>query len=173
MRYGYKEKNVYGVSYSNIEMVGYSVICFLVPMILAHPQVVVGIVVNMMLALAGLNLKRYKMLPVVVAPSLSVLCAGLLFGSFTYHLLYMAPFIWVGNAIFALSFKLRIKKVFVILGASAAKALFLFLSAYVMYVLGIVPIMFLTVMGVMQLVTALFGGSLGVLLQMVRKKVFS
>jgi hypothetical protein len=53
-------------------------------------------------------------------------------------------------------------KLFSVIGASGLKATFLFLSALLLVNLGIIPAMFLTAMGVLQLVTALIGGVVAV-----------
>ncbi len=157
-------------------MTVYTMFSFLLPIVLSHPQIVVGIAVNAMLVLAGLNLKGYRLLPVIIAPSLGALSGAALFGPFTHHLLYLAPFIWAGNAVLVLSFKLfRLNKgwnYWVTLGAgSALKSGFLFLSALLLYSLGIIPAMFLTAMGIMQLITAVCGGTGAYALQYSKKRL--
>lgn len=167
MKYAYKLANLQEYSLSNIyqyfEMVFYSAVCFSVPLIMGHQQLVVGTIVNALLITAALNLKGYKLLPVIIAPSLGAVSAGLLFGNLTMFLVYLVPFIWIGNAILVFSFKhfkLHLKKNYLltlILGAGL-KSGFLFLSALLLYKLGIIPIIFLTAMGIMQLTTAVMGG---------------
>ncbi|MFC1752383.1 hypothetical protein ACFL96_03200 [Thermoproteota archaeon] len=168
MKYEFKLANLQEYALSNVhqyaEMTLYTVVCFLIPIILSHPQYVVGITVNCLLVLAALNLKGYKLLPVIIAPSLGALSGAMLFGPFTKYLLYLAPFIWIGNAILIFSlklFKLKMKKNYwlaLVLG-TAFKSGFLFLSALLLYTLGIIPVVFLTAMGILQAVTALCGGS--------------
>ncbi|MBD3313327.1 hypothetical protein GF345_02705 [Candidatus Woesearchaeota archaeon] len=168
MSYTHKLAELQDYSLGNMhqyfEMTLYTALCFMLPIILSHPQIVVGIAVNAMLVLAALNLKGYKLLPVIIAPSLGALSGALLFGPFTRFLLYLAPFIWIGNAILVFSFKLfslRLKQNYWLTLAigSALKSGFLFLAALSLYLLGIIPIIFLTAMGVMQLATALGGGA--------------
>lgn len=168
MKYEYRLADLQEYALSNahqyFEMTLYTLFSFLLPIVLSHPQIVVGVAVNAMLVLAALNLKGYKLLPVIIAPSLGALSGALLFGPFTKFLLYMAPFIWLGNAILVFSFKvfrLRLKKNYwLTLGiGSLLKSGFLFLSAITLYALGIIPVIFLTAMGVMQLLTALGGGA--------------
>ena len=163
-----------GYIHENIEMVIYTVIAFFLPIVLGHPQYVVGIVVNAMIVIAALNLKGYKLLPVIIAPSLGALSAGLLFGNFTIFLLYLAPFIWVGNAILVFAFKWlnlgkKLNYFATLLIGSSVKSGFLFLAAFVLFKLGLVPVVFLTAMGVLQLVTALGGGVLAYGVQAVKK----
>lgn len=147
----------------NFEMIVYSAVCFFLPLFIGHPQIVVGIVVNTMLITSALNLKGYKLLPVILLPSLGALSRGVLFGPFIIYLVYMIPFIWIGNAILVYTFKwlkLHLQKNYLltmIVGAGL-KSGFLFLSALVLFKLGIIPVMFLTAMGIVQLTTALGGG---------------
>ncbi|MBD3355333.1 hypothetical protein GF361_05095 [Candidatus Woesearchaeota archaeon] len=146
-----------------VEMIIYTAVCFFVPLLMGHPQIVVGVLVNTMLIVAALNLKGAKLLPVILVPSLGVLTRGIIFGPFTIFLVYMIPFIWIGNAILVYAFKwlkLHLNWNYALtLGiGSAVKAGFLFLSALVMYKLGFVPVIFLTAMGLVQLITALIGG---------------
>jgi hypothetical protein len=150
-------------SYQYFEMVVYTTISFFLPLILGHPQLLVGVAVNSLLVIAALNLKGWKLLPVIIAPALGALSRGILFGPFTIYLVYMVPFIWVGNAILVFSFKLmklKMKKGYLLtlFTGSIAKSLFLFGIAYLLYSLGLIPVIFLTAMGILQLVTAILGG---------------
>ena len=160
----------------NIELVIYTVICFFLPVVLGHSQLVVGMVVNAMLITSALNLKGYKLLPVIIAPSLGALSAGMLFGKLTVFLLYLIPFIWIGNAILVFSFKwlkLYLKKNYLLTLAigSGAKAGFLFLSALLLFKLGVIPVIFLTAMGIIQLTTALGGGIAAYGFHAVKKRI--
>ena len=49
-----------------VEMTIYSVVSFFIPLMIGHPQIVVGVIVNAMLITAALNLKGYKLLPVIL-----------------------------------------------------------------------------------------------------------
>lgn len=150
----------------NIQMISYSLLAFFIPFVLGHPQWIVGIIVNAALILGATYLKGYKLLPVILLPSVGVLTAGLIFGSYTLFLLYLVPFIWIGNAIYVYAFKhlqfIKMNKLFSIIGASGSKAVFLFLSALLLVSLGIIPTIFITAMGILQLVTALAGGVVAV-----------
>jgi len=156
----FKIENTYQV----IEMSLYSAVSLFLPMILGHPQYLVGAIVNAMLVLSALNLKSHKILPAILLPSVGVFLAGVLFGSLTKFVIYFIPFIWVGNAILVFGIKwlyLYKKKNYLLTLAisSLFKAGFLFSAAFVLFKLGIVPVMFLTTMGVLQLQTALMGGA--------------
>ena len=159
----------------NIELVIYSLICFFVPFLMGKPQLVVGTIVNASLILATLNLKFYKLLPIIILPSLAVLTKGLIFGPFTIFLAYMIPFIWIGNALLVFTFKKfnlqkKLNKWITLLFASAFKTAFLFSIAYLFIKIGILPAVFLTAMGLFQFYTAIMGGILAFSIHSVKKK---
>ena len=54
---------------------------------------------------SSLNLKGWKLVPVILAPALGALSRGLLFGPMTIYLIYLLPFIWIGNTILVFTFK--------------------------------------------------------------------
>lgn len=159
-----------------IELAAYSVICFFIPMLMGHPQWLVGTLVNTALVLAGLNLRSYSLLPVIILPSIGVFIAGALFGKLTSALIFMIPFIWAGNAILVFAFKKyavhkRVNKAAVLVIGAVVKTAFLFLSAYLLFNLGAVPALFLTTMGLFQLYTALAGGALALSLHHAKKTI--
>jgi len=150
----------------NIQMIFYSVLAFFIPFFLGHPQWIVGIIVNAALILGATYLKRYKLLPVILLPSLGVMTAGLIFGTYTIFLLYLVPFIWLGNAVYAYLFKhltfMKMNKLLGIVISSLVKAGLLFGVTFVMVSLNVLPALFLTAMGVLQLITALAGGVIAI-----------
>lgn len=158
----------------NIQMIFYSLLAFFIPFVLGYPQWLVGIIVNAALILGATYLKGYKLLPVILLPSLGVLTAGLIFGSYTVFLLYLIPFIWIGNAIFVYAFKhlqfIKMNRPSSVIGAAGLKSLFLFLFALLLVSLGIIPSKLLTAMGILQLVTALAGGMIALGIIRVRKE---
>jgi hypothetical protein len=175
MEYEYVKKLYYDSIYDiknieeNIQMVLLSMIGFFLPFVLGHPQILVGILVNAMLIVGATYLKGHKLLPLIILPSLGVLSAGVIFGTYTIFLLYLIPFIWIGNAIYVyvyrhVSFKeYGWKNNFLGVGvASILKAGFLFGSTFLLVQFAIVPSMFLTAMGLLQLTTALIGGIIAV-----------
>lgn len=165
MDYLYAKGTEYRFSnmYQNIEVVLYTVIGFFLPFLVGHPQIVVGVLVNALLASSALTIRLNKILPLMIAPTFGVVARGMLFGPFTIFIVYMMPFIWFGNAIYVFMIKyMKVnKKINYFLSmpvASLLKAAFLFLCAYLLFMLGLVPEVFLTAMGVLQLTTALIGG---------------
>ena len=160
------------------EMFVYSAVCFFMPFIIAHPQFLVGTIVNAMLITAAMNIRGYKLLPVIILPSIGVLTAGVIFGSFTIFLVYLLPFIWLGNAIIIYAFKiikLHMKKNYLaaLVAGSVLKSGFLFLSALILFKLGLIPVIFLTAMGILQLSTALSGGGAAYAVHRIKKRITS
>jgi hypothetical protein len=178
MDYEYKTVKDYSFYlFSNyFETFIYTAACFFLPLFLGHQQLVVGTVVNALLILSALNLKGYKLLPIIIAPSLGALASGLIFGPFTIFLVYMVPFIWIGNTILVSCIKkirVNMKKnyLFALIAGAGLKSLFLFLSAFILYSLGILPAIFLTAMGILQLITAISGGIFAFITQKARSKL--
>lgn len=148
-----------------VELAIYSVICFLVPFLLGHPQIVVGTVVNAALVLSALNLPKHKVLPAVLLPSLGVLSRGLIFGPFTHFLLITMPFIWLGNYVLILTIKYlylakRANKYLAICIAIVLKVAIIYLVAILLINSGVLPKIFATSMGLIQMYTAVLGALL-------------
>ena len=121
------------------EITIYTIISFFLPLMVGHPQIIVGIIVNAMLITSALNIKGYKIIPVIIAPALGALSRGILFGPFTVFLVYMIPFIWIGNSVLVFTFKaLNLNKKLnywiTLLVGSMTKALFLFSIAFILSV---------------------------------------
>ncbi len=140
-------------------------LAFLIPFTVGGPQLLVGTLVNAFFVLASLSMGAKKVLSLAVLPSLGAIARGVLFGPFTFALVFMAPFIWAGNMLLMLILKWlfaeRKMNYFVSLGIGAlAKAGVLFCFAFLLLQLGLVPALFLTAMGLVQLGTAIAGGLL-------------
>jgi len=184
MEYAYVKKLYYDSIYNiknieeNIQTVLLSAIGFFLPFVLGHPQILVGIIVNAMLIVGATYLRGHKLLPLIILPTFGVLTAGVIFGTYTHFLLYLIPFIWIGNAIYVYVYKHfnmnqnRLKNNVLGIGiASILKAGFLFGIAYVLVHFAIIPPVFLTAMGVLQLTTALIGGVVAVGIVKAREKL--
>ena len=169
---------VFENSYELIEMFVYSLIAFFVPFFIGQPQLVVGTIVNAMLITSALDIRGAKLLPVILLPALATLSRGLVFGPFTIYLLYLIPFIWIGNSLLIFTFKLfNLKKnnnyfITLFLG-SLIKSGFLFAITYVLFLFGIVPVIFLTAMGLLQLGTAIAGGLIAYPIHKLKKAVLN
>ncbi len=160
--------------YENIELALYGFLGFFIPLFFSHPQIITGALVNAFLILSALHFKGYKSLYLVFIPSIAALLRGVLFGPFTVFLVYMLPFIWIGNAILVLVFK----KMFVVerrnywltlaIGG-LLKAGFLFIMAYILFSFSLVPKLFLTAFGIMQFITACLGGAVAYLRFLIKR----
>ena len=144
-------------------LVEYSLLAtsFFIPFFISGPQLLTGTIVNTLLFLFVSQSSSKKILPMVILPSIGALLNGIIFGQFTVFLLYFLPFIWIGNYILVKSFGslLRKNSFFVsILISSLLKSLVLFSVAYIFTITRIVPSIFLQLMGLFQLGTALMGG---------------
>lgn len=156
------------------EMIIYAFIAFSLPFILGDQQLIVGSVVNCALVLAALNLRGARLLPVIILPSIGALLAGMVFGPLSASLVYMLPFIWLGNAILVLAVKRMVlvekKGRLTALGTGAfAKTSLLAAAAFSLFSAGIVPSQFILAFGILQLATALCGGAAALGLQEAKK----
>lgn len=146
---------------SSLSIYAYTAAAFFLPLFLSHPQLLVGSAVNMLLFLGALQHRTF-LLPLVIAPSVGAVMHGMLFGPFTVYLLYFLPFIWLGNACIVYGYPF-VRRYVGTLGSAliaiSAKVLLLFLVAAVLVSFGIVPSVFLHVMGTIQLLTACVGGA--------------
>ena len=136
----------------------YATLLLIVPIFLGH-QLFVGIIVNALLIISALEHSIKKMAILCLLPSLAVISTSFLFGGLTPVLLLMLPFIWIGNFIIVV----LSKRLFLSKGknyflsttmATIAKTIFLFISVVILFTLGLVPTLFLTAFGIMQLITA-------------------
>lgn len=142
---------------------------FAIPFLLGQPQLLVGTIVNASLFIAALFLPANFLYPVMIFPSLGVISRGLLFGPFTHFLLLMTPFIWIGNWLLITVFKKilnQTQQYWLAVGlASIFKFGCLLTTAQILVSLHLLPKIFLTTMGLYQLITALLGGGLAWLIR--------
>lgn len=170
MEFGYVSKYLdksyydYSEKHQMLEMAALGLLGFMLPFAVGHPQIVVGVLVNALIIRAALSLPSYKTLPVIVAPAVGAIAQGALFGPLNVFLVYLMPFIWVGNYILLYAFKMKIAHGYnyflTLLAGAGAKAAFLFSAAYVLYSASVIPAAFLASMGMMQFTTAILGGLL-------------
>ena len=74
--------------------------------ITSNSQIIVGSIVNTALVITALNLKGLnKTLLVVTMPSVSTVLSGFIFKSASVYMVWMIPFIWLGNLALIISFK--------------------------------------------------------------------
>lgn len=135
---------------------------FLVPLLVPGPQWLTGTLVNFFLLAFASEFPKKNMLAIVVLPSLGAVLHGVLFGVYTPFLLYFLPFIWLGNFVLVSTFKhinASVSPFVGILVGSIAKVAVIYFAAIIYFRLSIVPSLFLTAMGMVQLYTALAGGA--------------
>ena len=149
-------------THQSAQMLALALLGFLIPFLIPGPQILTGILVNALIIRAAIALPSWKTLPVIFTPSIGALAQGVLFGPFSMFLVFMMPFIWAGNLILAYaisSWKRNTRGYFFALGAgSLAKAGLLYATAYMLYSASIIPAIFLTAMGTIQVATAVLGG---------------
>ncbi len=148
----------------NIQIALIYSIAFCVPFLFKQPQLLIGSIINFLLILSISRFEIKKIVPLIFIPSISSLLNGVLFGTFTPYLIYMIPFIAIGNLIYVLSFKYSRSKFLRVILSALLKASFLFSSAYILVNTLHIPQIFLTTMGAIQLFTAIIGGILGEIL---------
>lgn len=168
---------------SNVtEYVEFFLLCTIaiaIPLLIRHPQLVVGISVNLALILTAVNIKGwFKVIPLIMLPSIAALAAGFLFGSFTLYLVYLLPVIWLGNASLVLLMKYLYvhREVPFLLSvpiAAVLKMTILFVATFLFVLMGILPEIFLSIMGIMQFSTALIAGFIAFPVTLIYKKIFT
>lgn len=136
-----------------------------IPFVWSGPQLMVGSVVNMLLCLTAANSQPKSWWIKAALPSLAVVARGGLFNSFTPYLLYLWPIITLGNWVFMSIGQSKLKALAKIKLPVAAliKMLILMTGATVLAQLKIIPTVMVGSMGIIQLVTALIGGTLSAL----------
>lgn len=143
--------------------IGLSLLSFSIPFSLSHPQWLVGTIVNACLFLTAIFLPKKFILPLIIFPSLGVLSRGIIFGPLTIILVYFLPFIWLANLALILVFKKlfsHLNYFFSVFFAVTAKSLFLFTIANIYFEFSLAPKIFVQLMGLNQLFTALAGGTI-------------
>ncbi len=142
-----------------LELAALSFLAFAIPFLFPGPQLLTGIIVDSFLVFAAFRVRGAKLLPVILLPSIGALANGFVFGPLTIFLIYLIPFIWVGNFLFVYGIKqLAFEKGMGFWSAGAVSALVksaaIFIPAYLLYAGGVLPEAMLLPMGVMQFATA-------------------
>ena len=163
----FKNKNLFNnnffVNLKNNEklFLFYSLALFIVPIFITN-QLITGTIVNALLISSAFRNSTKRIMILCAIPSIAVLSIGVLFGSLTHFVLILMPFIWISNFIITFaSKKLFLQKkmnYFISTFASAvAKTIFLFTSVSILFYFALVPQVFLTAFGIIQLITAISG----------------
>ena len=151
-----------GYSFDDRLFFAYILALFFFPL-LPLTQLITGSIVNALLIKSAMTIKTKRVYLLTIIPSIAAFSAGILFGNLTHQLVIMLPFIWLAN--FVLMYLIR--RVFVSGGneffysnlvAGGAKTLTLFVPAILLFSFSVVPVVALTVFGIMQFVTVQLGG---------------
>ncbi len=171
--YGYSTVNpakfTFAFCSENAFLLATAIVSLIIP-ILWHQQafpnqLIVGTIVNALLAGSALYLTFKKSVPVILLPAIAVLLSGAIFGGFTIFLLYLVPFIWAGNALYVYSIKAlavagKMNYLISVLVASILKAAVIGIPTFTLVSFGAVPQILLLPMSALQFATAILGGAL-------------
>lgn len=136
-------------------------LAFLIPFLISGPQLLTGTLVNCLLILGIKFVDKKYHLAISVLPSIAAVLNGLVFGKFTIFLVYFLPFIWAGNFVLIKStiyFKEKLPLSLSVVLSVFFKTIILYAVALIFFKFKFVPEIFLTAMGVFQLITGLLGG---------------
>ncbi len=172
----FKQEYTLSLAQEYAEMILYALVAFSLPFILGHEQLLVGSVVNCALVLAALNLRGARLLPVILLPSIGALLAGMIFGPLSAYLVYMLPFIWLGNSILIFAVKELVlsrgkNRLAALVAGASAKTALLSASAFALFLFGLVPVQFIAAFGILQLATALCGGTAAIGVQEAKRRL--
>jgi len=163
MNYSYNNENQSIFKTNLFQITLLSTFAFLVPIVFSQitlfpNQLLIGTIVNALLVYSALKYNLSKSLPIILLPSIGTVVSGIVFGQFSFFLLYLIPAIWLGNlTLWYFVNKYSEKRVFCTITASVTKTIVIFGSTLVLYLFSIIPKMFLIPMSLIQLVTALCG----------------
>jgi hypothetical protein len=133
------------------------------PLFLKSPQILVGSIVNFILFFSARKFGFKRTLPSILLPSLIAYSSNILFKGATHFLFFFIPIIFLGNSVYVLLNRYIKNSFLSVILSSVCKSLLLYIFAFVFVKEVGLPELFLTNMGIMQLVTGVIGGSLGVL----------
>ena len=162
-----------GIDAKKLALLALPLTAFLIPLVFAGPQIVIGSLINCYLFLSTQLYPKKQWLVLAALPSIAALSHGYLFGPATPFLIYFLPFIWLGNLVLMWSFDKWQKTVTVpgsMFMAALLKSALLFVIANIYVKLALVPAIFLTAMGVFQLATAMIGGAFAYLVLTTNKR---
>lgn len=137
----------------------------LLPMVLRHPQLVVGVAVNFALVAAALRASSLAAtLPLVLLPSIAAVAGGVLLGAVPpAGLVLLIPAIWGGNlaqVVLVRAGAHRTGFATALMAATAAKGAVIAAGVIALQAAGSLPAGFATAFMPMILLTALAGGAM-------------
>ncbi len=155
-------------TYISFAVVSYFII-LAVPLLLGQFRWFTGITVNTIFILAALNFRNNSYIPMIFLPSIEKIFGALILGIFFYYLLYIIPFIWIGNGLYISLFRyfknnIKMHSLASIVLSSLIKTAVIFVPTFILYMFDLVPYLFMIAMGAMQFATAITGGVLALLI---------
>jgi len=164
MEYSYSNKNIFRTDLFQITLL--STLSLLVPILFSKitifpNQLLIGTIVNALLAYSALRFNIWKSLPIILLPSIGALISGIIFNQFSIFLIYLIPAIWIGNLIlFYFVKKYSNRKIFATIISSITKTTLIFGVTLIFYLVNIIPKALLLPMSVIQIITAICGISI-------------
>ena len=160
-----------------LEFAALAILAFALPLLLSHPQALVGTAVNAALILGALHLRSWgRLLPLIVLPSAGAIAGGMLFGpEVSLGLVLFAPIIWAGNAALVAVLRGMDRRNYpaALLTAAAAKTVLIGGGALALVSAGLLPSTFAGIISPLQFATALAGGLIAWPLAILINRTFS
>jgi hypothetical protein len=165
-----EETRTESISIADSHLISYALFfsSFLIPFFISGPQLLVGIVVNMVLYLFVRFFGLKRTIPLLVLPSIGATLNGVVFGVFSPYLMYFMPFIWLGNFVMVYLYDRYRKKrgaPLAVCISALSKAILLLFVAIIFVHNTIVPPLFIQAMSMVQFATAVVGGMLAVTIE--------
>jgi len=137
----------------------YLIPLFFIPFLLGGPQLLVGSIVNFLLIMIAVRFKNYyAIIPMLMLPSIATSLRGLIFWPFSIFLVYMIPAIRLSNFILIYTIQhIKTQRLSILVGGILKTSL-LFVVAYVLVYVWVLPAIFIKAMGIFQLITVMIAG---------------
>ena len=158
-----KKVTLLGLELDTILLYTLYTLSFLIPLLIKQPQLLIGSCINFIIVFTSLRYGFKKSIPVLLLPSLVSVGSGLLFGSATIFLIYLAPFIIISNSILSLFTSWKKNILGISLGILLKVGFLYSMTLLLTKIIGL-PEVFLASMGIIQLYTALIGSTVAIVL---------
>lgn len=167
-----KEKKyiLLGLDLNTLTLYTIYLFAFLIPLVVGHPQLLVGSAINFLIIFSTLRYGFKRSIPALVTPSLVATGTGLLFGGATLFLVYLLPFVILSNIFLSFTISKQSNIWGIFLGI-VFKVIFLYTATSILVNTVGLPSIFLTSMGLIQIYTALIGGSIAFVLNTFTHKI--
>lgn len=165
-----KRYTLLGLDLNTLTLYTIYLLAFIIPLVVGHPQLLVGSAINFLIIFSTLRYGFKRSIPVLITPSLVATGTGLLFGSATLFLVYLMPFIMVSNIILSYTISKQNNVLGIALGIFFKVAFLYTFTSILVQNIGL-PSIFLNSMGLIQIYTALIGGSIAFVLNIFTHKI--